>query len=82
VLKERISIKNITFQMKDTAKKLNSKIRIVKHTFLASKITQYLRLVLVADFVKKQTFMNNKLAVNGRKISLFIDNKENIYKNH
>jgi len=45
VLKTKINIKNITFQMKDTAKKLNSKIKIIKRSFSAGKITQYSGLV-------------------------------------
>ena len=53
VLKEKINIKNITFQMKDTAKKLNSKIKIIKRSFSAGKITQYSGLVWVGDFIKK-----------------------------
>ena len=53
VLKEKINIKNITFQMKDTAKKINSKIKSIKRSFSAGKITQYSGLVWVGDFIKK-----------------------------
>jgi len=54
---------NITFQMKNTKKKSNSKIKVIKHSFSAGNLTKYSGLNIIGKYVNHQGIMRdlNKL---------------------
>ncbi len=59
VKKEKLTLKNITFRVK--IQKNNNKIKNIKRSFSAGKITQYSGLVWLANFIKNINWRNNSI---------------------
>lgn len=54
VLKEKLTIKTITFQMKNTKKNKTKKIKVLKYSFTGGNITKYSGLNVISKFLGKQ----------------------------